>query len=229
MGLGVQTYFCFGNWYLAVNGRSYDQYTNSLPTILKETIRRKGKKLQQAGGRLEVITGHAGLESAVAAYTKVYNSSWKTPEPYPDFIPGLIRLSADNGWLRLGLVYLNDEPIAAQLWLVNGGVASIYKLAYDERFANLSAGTILTSALMRHAIDIDKVGEVDYLSGDDEYKKSWMSHRRERWGLMAFNLHSVKGLVQAVRHVGGRTLKAYARKAAHAMDGTVFSRTMPVR
>ena len=34
--------------------------------------------------------------------------------------------------------------------------------------------------LMRHVIDVDQVREVDFGSGDDAYKKDWMSDRRER-------------------------------------------------
>ena len=40
---------------------------------------------------------------------------------------------------------------------------------------------------MQHVIDTDHVEEVDYLTGDDAYKQDWMSHRRERIGLVAFN------------------------------------------
>ena len=122
-------------------------------------------------------------------------------------MPGLIRICADQEWLRLGVAYVNEEPVAAQLWIVSGGAALIFKLAYDEQFAKLSAGTLLTSALMQHVLDVDKVSEVDYLSGDDEYKKSWMSHRRERWGIIAFNTTSLWGWLQIVRHIGGRALK----------------------
>lgn len=206
-GAAVQTYFCFGNWYLKVDGRSYDEYAASLPTVLKETIRRKGKKFAQSGGRLEIVTGGPTLEAAISAYQQVYNSSWKVPEPFPLFMPGLIRICADQGWLRLGVAYINEEPVAAQLWIVNGGAALIFKLAYVEQFAKLSAGTLLTAALMQHVFDVDKVSEVDYLSGDDEYKKSWMSHRRERWGIIAFNTRSFRGWLQIVRHIGGRAVK----------------------
>ena len=50
----VQTYFCFGNWYLRVEGRSYREYQASLPAVLRETIRRKSKKLtEKANGSRE--------------------------------------------------------------------------------------------------------------------------------------------------------------------------------
>ena len=70
----------------------------------------------------------------------------------------------------------------------------MYKLAYDEAFKGYSPGTVLTARLMQHVIEHDKVA-VDYLIGDDAYKTSWMSHRRERWGLVAYNQRSWTGMV----------------------------------
>ena len=156
----VQTYFCFGNWYLAVNGRSFAQYLDRMPSALKNTLTRKRKKLERSGrAKIEVVTGGAALEAAIAAYRNVYLASWKQPEPYPEFIPALMRTCAEMGWLRLGLVHIDRKPAAAQFWIVQNGVASIYKLAYDERFADFSAGSILTAKLMEHVLDVDKVRE----------------------------------------------------------------------
>jgi CelD/BcsL family acetyltransferase involved in cellulose biosynthesis len=90
---------------------------------------------------------------------------------------------------------------------------------------------VLTSKLMQHVIDVDKVRIVDYLSGDDDYKKMWMSHRREFWGIVGFNPRSLRGAAQIVRHVGGRfgkqlverTKRRWARASAQA-DGKPISR-----
>lgn len=216
-GMAVQTYFCFGNWYLQVNGRSYREYAESLPSRLKNTLARKSRQIAAAHDvRLTILTGEAQAEEGIAAFERVYRSSWKPAEAHPEFIPGLIRLCARQGWLRLGLAHVDGEPVAAQLWIVSHGVASIYKLAYDERFASLSIGSILTAHLMQHAIDVDRVREVDYLTGDDAYKRDWMSHRRERWGLMAFNLRTPRGLLAAARHIGGRRLKDLWRRVGPA-------------
>jgi CelD/BcsL family acetyltransferase involved in cellulose biosynthesis len=114
------------------------------------------------------------------------------------------------GALRLGIIYIDGEPAAAQLWIVHNGCALIYKLAYDERFADLSVGTILSAALFQHALDVDKVAVVDYLSGDDAYKKDWMSARRERWGILALNPRSLHGALAIARHIGGRAVKRVA-------------------
>ena len=193
-GMTVLPYFCFGNWHLDVAGRSADDYFSGLPSRLRNTLKRKRKRLDAVpGAKIGIVTGGEGLEAAIADYQKVYQSSWKVPEPYPEFVPGLIRVCARHGWLRLGLLHCDGEPVAAQIWIVKDGIASIYKLAYDERFAALSAGSILTAELMRHVIDVDRVCEVDYLTGDDDYKRDWMSGRRERWGLVAYNRRTLKG------------------------------------
>ncbi|WP_194713701.1 GNAT family N-acetyltransferase [Noviherbaspirillum soli] len=218
-GMATQRYFCFHNWYLDVAGRCYDDYAAGLPSRLKNTLKRKGRQLEKSGrARFEIVTGGAQLESAIAAYEQVYAASWKSPEPSSDFMPGLMRLCAGQGWLRLGIATVDNEPAAAQLWIVCAGVASIYKLAYDEKFASLSIGSLLTERLMRQVIDIDRVREVDYLTGDDAYKRDWMSHSRERCGIIAFNLRSVRGIAAAALHLGGGLLKNGLRRLRRAPD-----------
>lgn len=207
-GIPVQEYFCFGNWYLPTGGRSYREYFKSLPSITQNTVQRKTKKFEKSGrGEIQIVTGGPELEKAIAAYQAVYLASWKVPEPYPEFVPGLIRLCAREGWLRLGVVYVDGQPAASQLWVVTHGKAAIYKLAYDERYSELSVGSILTAKLMEYVLDNDRVAEIDYLTGDDPYKRQWMSHRRERWGIVAFNPGTIQGFAAAARHIGGRRLK----------------------
>lgn len=214
-GFVVQTYFCFGNWYLKVHGRTYAEYLEHLPSVLKNTLRRKKKKLEKSGrARIEIVTGGENLRSAIVAYDKVYSASWKQPEPYPHFVPELISTCARLGALRLGILYFDGEPIAAQFWIVQNGAALIYKLAYDNKFTEWSAGTILTAALMEHVIDLDKVGEIDYLTGDDAYKRDYMSDRRERWGILAMNPRTVRGAAAIARHVGGRAVKRAVQSLA---------------
>lgn len=193
-------YFCFGNWYLPSPGLSFAAYWAARPSTLRNTHRRKARAYARDGrGRLQIVSGGDALESALDAYTRVYAASWKVPEPYPQFMPGLIRLAARLGWLRLGVAWYDDQPVAAQVWLVTARRAAIYKLAYDERHAGLSAGTLLTAHLMQHVLDVDRVDEVDYLIGDEPYKRDWMSHRRERWGIVAYNARTWRGRLGALR------------------------------
>lgn len=204
-------FYCFGNWYLPVKS-DWNTYLNARPSQLRNGIRRKGKKFAAVGGTLEIITTGNAIEAAIHDYCTVYAKSWKKPEPYPAFIPGLIRWLATRGWLRMGIARLAGQPIGAQIWIVAHGKASIFKLAYDEAFAAYGTGTLLTARLMEHAMDHDKVSEVDYLIGDDPYKQSWMSHRRERWGIVAYNPRTVIGLLLLLRETLGHLRNTLTKK-----------------
>jgi hypothetical protein len=211
-GMAVQTYFCSGNWYYPVKGRTYQEYLESLRSSVRNIAKSKNRKIERSGRvRVEILTTCDGLDSAIRAYDKVYASSWKVPEPYTLFVPDLMRRCAQAGWLRLGLAYVDNEPAAAQIWILYNATASIYKIAYDQRFSDLSVGTYLTMRLMEHVIGVDRVEKIDYLSGDDSYKRDWMSHRRELWGILALNPRTVRGVLGIARHVGGRSVKKAGR------------------
>ncbi|MDR3299167.1 MAG: GNAT family N-acetyltransferase [Candidatus Accumulibacter sp.] len=206
----VDSYACFGNWYFAVDGKSYADYLASRPSRLRNTIRRGLVKAQKAGALEIVIHQNPGLalENAIADYLNVYRKSWKPVESHPQFISGLCRQSAHEGWLRLGILKLDKEAVAAQIWLVHADKANIYKLAYVQGKNPFSAGTLLTAEMTRHAIDVDRVSEIDYLTGDDAYKQDWMSARRERRGLVGFNLRRTEGVCQYARHYFGKLAKS---------------------
>ncbi len=208
-GYWVDSFFCFGNWYLDVANQKFSAYFLTLPSLLRHNVERGQRRLSRHGAWCIDILQSPGpiLEAAIDDFVHVYNQSWKTPEPNVLFIPNLIRMAAGQGWLRLGILRLNGQAIAAQLWLVKGQKASIYKLAYDKSFERFSAGSVLTHEMMKSVIDIDQVLEVDYLTGDDAYKQDWMSHRRERRGIVAFHPGTWPGIWQACKHFGGRQLK----------------------
>jgi CelD/BcsL family acetyltransferase involved in cellulose biosynthesis len=205
-GWHTDSYFCFGNWHLEVGGRSFAAYESSIPSRIRNTIRRGRKKLDAAGPWGLRIHAQPGpeLEAAIHDFETIYAKSWKVPEPFPQFVPGLCRSMAAQGWLRLGVLRFGDQPIAAQLWIVKDRRASIYKLAYDEDYKRFSAGSVLTETMIRAAIDIEQVVDVDYLTGDDGYKVDWMSSRRERRGIVAFDPATVQGLAGLIRHRLGR-------------------------
>ena len=114
---------------------------------------------------------------------------------------------AEKGMLRLGIARLGDQAVAAQLWIVAGRKASIFKLAYHENYADYSPGTVLTAHLLSHVIERDSVTEVDFLKGDDKYKRMWMSHRRERRGIVAYNPATITGAMLSLKELLGRLTK----------------------
>lgn len=228
-GYWVDRYLTFGNWYHPCAGLSWARYLGDRPSRLRHTILRSRRKLQaDARCTVRVLDASAPaseVSQAVADFESVYARSWKKPEPHPLFVSSFCRMAHAQGWLRVGLCHFDGEPVAAQLWLVRDGIASIFKLAYDERHAKLGAGTVVSAALSEHVLDIDRVSEIDFLAGDDPYKREWMACRREREGIIAFHPGTLRGLASAALHYGGRLARRGA--AWGKREGPNEHRTAP--
>jgi hypothetical protein len=182
---GFQCYrnFSFYNWIYQVAGRSFSEYMTERPAKLRNTIIRKQRKLAREHNYSIRLYTEQDIDQGVADYQAVYKASWKAAELFDDFILGLAHRLSAQGWLRLAVLYIDQQPAAAQFWFVVHNKASIFKLAYDEAWKYYSPGSILLAYMMERVIDTDKVEEIDFLTGNDAYKRDWMSKRRERLAL----------------------------------------------
>jgi Acetyltransferase (GNAT) domain len=203
VGFCVRRFRQFGNWYEPIKGRSWDQYLASRPSQLRELLRRRGRRLVDNGLSFESIWAEEDLSAGIASYETVYRRSWKPAEPFPHFNPQLMRYAARLGMLRLGLCWRGEKPVAAQLWIVAHGIATVMKLAHDQAEKPLSPGTLLTAHMIRQLIK-EGIGEIDFGRGDDPYKRLWARYSRERIGLFVANPRRVHGLTTLIVHNLGR-------------------------
>jgi len=194
-GLLVECSLSSGTWYEETAGLSFADYLAARPSELRNTWRRKRRKLEQANRLAKrFFDNDSGVDQAIADYQSVYAASWKPAEFFPDFVPALIRLAAELRALRLGIYDLEGIPAAAQFWIVWNGRAVICKLAHDKRFDTLSLGTLLTMDMFERVLGEDRPHEISLGRGDDPYKKMWLAKRRERWGITAANPRTLRGL-----------------------------------
>ena len=199
-GIFATRYVHFGNWHEPIAGRSFDDYLSARPGALRETIRRK---LRRAQATLEIVSAPDSIDAGIAAYEEIYARSWKVPEPYPRFNATMMREAARIGALRLALLHANGRAIAAQIWIVFAGRATVLKLAHDEAGKELSPGTVLTALALRELIDRERVTELDFGRGDDAYKQLWTTQRRQRIGVVLSNPLRPSGLVTLARQWAG--------------------------
>jgi hypothetical protein len=207
-GYRVERFPHFGTWYLPVAGLDMAAYWRERPAVLRNTVRRKERAMHRAYRvDLEILTDVERADRAIAAYEQVHQASWKPPEPYPAFMAGLIRTGLAAGIVRLGLLWLDGKPAAAQLWLVASRRATIFKLSYDAHCQSVSPGSILTRHMMAEALDAGGFDEIDFGRGDDAYKRDWLPLRRQRWGLAAYDPRRPIGLAQAMRNLGPQVVR----------------------
>jgi len=204
---------CFahvGNWCCDTQGVGWAEYLAARPGQLRETIRRRSKRLM-ADADFTLVNSSHGLESALDAYAHIYARSWKPAEPFKKFNPALMRACARGGTLRLGILRRHGAPIGAQFWIVQDRWAGLQKLAHDEAQKALAPGTVLTGLMIRHLLDEEHVAELDFGRGDDPYKQDWTGTRRQRWGVLLANPRTWRGLAAIARHFAGAWIRRGGR------------------
>jgi hypothetical protein len=212
-GLLPFSFFSFGNWYVRTPP-TWAEYRAGLKSGLRSTLVRLGRRFEESGGRIEIVQSPQQLAAALAAYEQVVVRSWKVAEPHPQFLPEMVRVFGGRGMLRIGVAWLGEVPVAAQIWIVHGHRADIYKVAYDQAHKQLALGSLVTGRLVEHTIDRDRVQEIDFQIGDEAYKRDWMRERRERWGIVAYDPVTLAGLAGLVREAAGRLWRAWQRRRA---------------
>ncbi|MCV2886030.1 GNAT family N-acetyltransferase [Aestuariibacter sp. AA17] len=186
------------NWTITLDSQAPVQ--SHFSSKINNTVRRKSKKLSNTASceyKIFTKTDHT-LDKAISDYDTVYKASWKKNEPYPEFIDNFLKIAAGEGWLRMGILYVNGLPAAAQVWFVEGNEAYIFKLAYDPKYKTFSVGTLLTAHLFEHVFN-EGVTVVDFLTGDDSYKKDWMKDVSHMSGLHLANRRTVYGQIEILK------------------------------
>lgn len=169
---------CDTNHVLMLDGRGFADYLAARPGPLRTTLKRKRGKVQA------LVIDRFDAE-AWEAFEAIYAASWKPAEGSPAFLRAFAEAEGAAGRLRFGLAFVDGAPVAAQFWTVEAGTAFIHKLAHRQDAASFSPGTVLSAALFEHVIDRDRVGLVDFGTGDDGYKRDWMEQVRTRHRLTA--------------------------------------------
>lgn len=211
----VEPFAQFGNWYLDVSSLDFDTYWQDRPGAHRNTGQRRYRALIERGdGRAVCFAAADEAEAAIAAYEGVYARSWQPAEPFPDYMPGLVRKGLTAGEVQVWSLFVGDVAVAAQVWVRRHSQATIFKLAYDQDWGKQSVGTVLTMAAMKSALADPTVAEIDLGWGDDAYKQQWLPNRRQRYGIAAYNPRSLLGLAKAGRSILPRKLKALMGRKA---------------
>ena len=189
-------------WTMNVMGQDFAAYWAARPSRLRSTAERKAK-----AAKLGIRIHTQFSEDAWADYERVYAQSWKPEEGSVAFLRALAAMEGAAGTLRLGIAHKDGHPVAAQLWLTEGGIATIHKLAYAEEAKAFSPGTVLTMEMFRHALDVDRVNGIDFGLGDDAYKADWVDHSRPMYRLVAYDLLSPHGLWRAGRDAAAKLVR----------------------
>jgi|GEM_PF-5844605 len=190
---------------------NFEQYYQQRPSQLRNTITRRRKKLsKQHQYEIAIISKFTDFASAFSAYKTIYQQSWKGEEYSFAFIEQVCHAALNENKLRLGLLIVDGEAVAAQIWFLQDCLsaegqpeknASIFKLAYNPSHKDFSVGSILSLALSEYVIDQDKVTSIEFGMGSESYKSDWLTDNRQRLSYQIFNQSSFYGKLAAIRHI----------------------------
>ncbi|MGH2830287.1 MAG: GNAT family N-acetyltransferase [Actinomycetota bacterium] len=159
---------------VAPTGESWEAYLAALPGKQRHEIRRKARRLEAVGAfRVRVATDEsldADLESFFALHRSSTGPKGKfMHENMAVYFRRLAHTLQSRGEMRLTVMYVGDEPVAALYGFSDGRTWSVYNSSYDHARRELSPGLVLVAEAIRLACD-EGCASFDFLRGAEEYK-----------------------------------------------------------
>ena len=181
----------------------YISLPDSMDIFLKELSRKFRKELGRCMRNLEKDYHKVKLkryneigpvEEAMKIHFELNQKRWKSKnmlgtfntQEVRNFYIDVAKLFADNGWLALYFLTVNDEPIAG-----------LYSFEYDQKmlaavsgfdpdYSRYSVGNLLFAKVIEKCIE-RKMKEFDFMKGDEPYKFGWTKTYRRNLGIRFVN------------------------------------------
>ncbi|GAC1332428.1 MAG: hypothetical protein NVSMB17_11500 [Candidatus Dormibacteria bacterium] len=152
----------------------FDSYFGTLSKKDRHELRRKRRRLEEAGGWNVSETSPATLDEDLATFFLLHAASTRAKADFltddvKRFFGHICRHLLEQGWLSLRLLMHQDKPAAAVLGFTYRGKLLLYNSGYDPSLNSVSAGLVLMSEEVRLAIE-QGLTELDFLRGDEKYK-----------------------------------------------------------
>ncbi len=170
---GLHRWVCFVNWYHPLDGASFADYLRSRPSPLAQYHQAQNAPIpREQRGRIVCAEHRRGPglgPASVHGRLRAELEAGRAISPLRTWLDGTRRAA----WLApSGCREPRRAPDRSSSLVSPRRYRVIFKLAYDEAYRSMSAGTVLSAHLMEHVIEQDRVHTVDYLTGDDSYKET---------------------------------------------------------
>ena len=160
-----------------VDLRDADTWDGWLATMSKnfrdQARRRRKRLLKQLPVSFRLAT-HETLEADLAHLFRLHRARWGEDASYASgteraFHEDFARLGLDNGWLRLWMLDLEEDVIAALHGFGFAGAEYSYQSGRDPRYEHLSLGFVMYAHAIQQSIEAGRT-EYRLLRGDEDYK-----------------------------------------------------------
>lgn len=156
---------------------TWDEYLGTLSKKDRHELRRKLRRLEGAGGEVElrVVTGPAAAAELLDTLFQLMRVSSHHKEEFLQragmeaFFREMVPTMAAEGMLRFYVLTFDGQPVASVLNFDLGGQLYMYNSGYDPAYSRYAVGLMSKAMLVKDAIAYGRTC-VDFLRGDESYK-----------------------------------------------------------
>ena len=175
---------------------SMDILMRGLSAKFRKNLRRSIKNLQKDYGKVELkrYDEFSSVEEAMNLFFELHQKRWKSKgklgvyssQKIRDFSLDVSKVFANNEWLALYFLTVNEEPIASQYCLEYKQKMHYGLGGFDPDYSKYSVGNLITAKVIEKCIE-RKIKEYDFLKGDEPYKFDWTRTYRRNLNVRIVN------------------------------------------
>ena len=153
---------------------SWEAFLATLSGKDRHELRRKLRRADDAGARVEVARTPAGIAAFMDSFLDLHRKSKVGKARFMDArMEGFFRevgtALAGAGWAALWVLWVEERPVATLFCLEYGGTVGLYNSGFDPEARALSPGVVLIARTIEDAIQRG-FRRYDFLRGDEPYK-----------------------------------------------------------
>ncbi len=154
---------------------TWDEYLAILTTKQRHEVRRKLRRLSEAGKvDYRIVQDRVAVHDAMDAFLKMFTESRIDKAVFltaqmESFFRSLAKAMAEIGLLRLGIIKLDKVPAAMTMGFDYNDSHYLYNSAYNPQYNSLSVGLLCKVLCLKESIQEGKK-RFDFLKGGETYK-----------------------------------------------------------
>jgi CelD/BcsL family acetyltransferase involved in cellulose biosynthesis len=190
---------------------TFEEYWAKRPQNLRANVRRRCRRLEEAGTppRLVTITDPAAMAKAVEEYAALESSGWKgengtaiaVDNAQGRFYTRLLEEYAKRGEATVFQCRFGDRLAASDLCLHRDGVIIVLKVAYDEQLASSGPSFVLRREELKHLFDSHEFKRLEFYGKVRDWHTKFTDDIRQMYHVTAYRWAMVPKIL-ALRHRG---------------------------
>ncbi len=155
--------------------RSWEEYLSSLTSRHRHELRRKFRRFQDAGNNnFQMIGDPEKVSSAMDLFLKFFRESRDDKKAFMTsrmerFFRSLVKTMAKAQLLKLGILELDEKPIASVICFDDNETLYLYNNSFNPKYRNLNLGFVSKALSVNHSINLGRK-MFNFLKGDERYK-----------------------------------------------------------